>query len=194
MNFKYKIQLKFVPKGPSTNIPGLFQIMAWRRPGDKPLSETVMVSLLMHVCVTRPQWVNKDLSMVIACPIAKVVSSIYRHSKDYVALVSDTGVASAYDTFSLFIFVRDEKEIWFFWLISVHKKLHFIKRKQWCIDPDILLRFGNTSDDICETGKYLYHKSQYNYGRSEWNSTAGSLVKKFISLLTGKVSLRLLTS
>ena len=128
MNFKYKIALKSVPKGPSTNIPGLFQIMAWHRPGDKPLSETVTVTLLMHVCVTRPQWVNKDLSMVITCPIAKVVSSIYRHSKDYVALVSDTGVASAHDTFSLFIFVRDEKEIWFFWLISVHKKLHFIKK------------------------------------------------------------------
>ena len=32
--------------------------MAWRRPGDKPLSEPVMVSLLTHICVTRPQWVN----------------------------------------------------------------------------------------------------------------------------------------
>ena len=32
--------------------------MAWRRPGDKPLSEPVMVSLLTHICVTRPQWAN----------------------------------------------------------------------------------------------------------------------------------------
>ena len=34
--------------------------MAWRRPRDKPLSEPIMASLLMHihVCVTRPQWVN----------------------------------------------------------------------------------------------------------------------------------------
>ena len=32
--------------------------MAWRRSGDKPLSEPVMVSLLTHICVTRPQWVN----------------------------------------------------------------------------------------------------------------------------------------
>ena len=32
--------------------------MAWRRPGDKPLSEPTMVSLLTHICVTRPQWVN----------------------------------------------------------------------------------------------------------------------------------------
>ena len=53
-----KISLKFVPKGPINNIPALVQIMAWRRPGDKPLSESIMVSLLTHICVTRPQWVN----------------------------------------------------------------------------------------------------------------------------------------
>ena len=32
--------------------------MAWRRPGDKPLSEPMMVCLLTHICVTRPQWVK----------------------------------------------------------------------------------------------------------------------------------------
>ena len=36
------ISLKFVPKGPINNIPALVQIMAWRRPGDKPLSEPMM--------------------------------------------------------------------------------------------------------------------------------------------------------
>ena len=54
-----KISLKFVPKSPINNIPALVQIMAWRRPGDKPLSESMMVSLPTHICVTRPQWVNK---------------------------------------------------------------------------------------------------------------------------------------
>ena len=49
---------KFVPKCPMNNIPVLVQIMAWHRPGDKPLSESMMVSLLMYICVTRPQWVN----------------------------------------------------------------------------------------------------------------------------------------
>ena len=32
--------------------------MAWRRPGDKPLSEPMMVCFLTHICVTRLQWVN----------------------------------------------------------------------------------------------------------------------------------------
>ena len=49
-----KISLKFVPKGPINNNPALVQIMAWRRPGDKPLSEPMMVSLSTHICVTRP--------------------------------------------------------------------------------------------------------------------------------------------
>ena len=53
-----KISLKFVPKGPINNIPALVQIMAWRRPGGKPLSEPMMVRLPTHTCVTRPQWVN----------------------------------------------------------------------------------------------------------------------------------------
>ena len=52
-----KISLKFVPKGP-IDIPALVQIMAWRHPGDKPLSEPMIVSLPMDICVTQPQWVN----------------------------------------------------------------------------------------------------------------------------------------
>ena len=43
-----EVSLKFVPKGPINNIPALVQIMAWRRPGDKPLSEPMIVSLLTH--------------------------------------------------------------------------------------------------------------------------------------------------
>ena len=53
------ISLKFVPNGLINNIPALVQIMAWRRPGDKPLSEPIMVNLLTHICITRPQWVNR---------------------------------------------------------------------------------------------------------------------------------------
>ena len=52
-----KISLRFVPKAPINNIPALVETMAWSRPDDKPLSEPMMVSLLTHICVTRPQWV-----------------------------------------------------------------------------------------------------------------------------------------
>ena len=43
---------KFVPKGPIDNIQALVQIMAWCQPGGMPLSESMMVSLLTHICVT----------------------------------------------------------------------------------------------------------------------------------------------
>ena len=46
LNEKYRISirisLKFVPKGPIDNKPALVQVMAWRRTGDKPLSEPML--------------------------------------------------------------------------------------------------------------------------------------------------------
>ena len=32
------------------------QKMAWHQPGDRPLSEPMMVRSLMYICVTQPQW------------------------------------------------------------------------------------------------------------------------------------------
>ena len=58
------ISLKYVWKVRINNIPSLVQIMAWRRRGDKPLSEPMMVSLLTPICVTRPQWVKKLLTFI----------------------------------------------------------------------------------------------------------------------------------
>ena len=67
-----KISLKFAPKGPINNIPALVQIMAWRRSGDKPLSEPTMVSSPTHICVTRPQWVNERV-----CVLANTTAHTY---------------------------------------------------------------------------------------------------------------------
>ena len=49
-----EMSLKFVPKDQINNIPAMVQIMAWRRTGDKPLSEPMMVRLLTYIYVTRP--------------------------------------------------------------------------------------------------------------------------------------------
>ena len=54
----HSLSLEIVPKDPINNIPALVQIMAWHPPGDKPLSEPVMIKLSTHICITRPQWVN----------------------------------------------------------------------------------------------------------------------------------------
>ena len=54
-NEKFRIStknsLKFAPKGLINNIPALVLIMAWRRPGDKPLSEPMLVRSRTHICI-----------------------------------------------------------------------------------------------------------------------------------------------
>ena len=57
ISLSIEISLKFVPKGRIKNIPALVPTMAWHRPGDKPLSEPMMASLLMHIRVTPPDCV-----------------------------------------------------------------------------------------------------------------------------------------
>ena len=59
-----KISLKFVHKRPINNIPALVQIM---------VSEPVVGSLLTHICVTRPQWVNWNWHK---CSLAFLSSSL----------------------------------------------------------------------------------------------------------------------
>ena len=52
------ISLQFVPEGQINYVPALVPIMAWHRPGDTPFSESMVVNLPTHICVTRPQWDN----------------------------------------------------------------------------------------------------------------------------------------
>ena len=56
INFDYDFT-EISSQDPNNNIPSLFQIMACRLTGAKPLSETMMISWLTHICVTRPQLV-----------------------------------------------------------------------------------------------------------------------------------------
>ena len=51
VSISIQISLKFIPDSPFSNIPALVQIMVWRLPGNKPLSEPMLTILLTHVCV-----------------------------------------------------------------------------------------------------------------------------------------------
>ena len=64
VSISIKISLEFILKCPINNIPALVQILAWCRLGDKPLSEPMMIILLMHIYVTGPQWVKVKLNYV----------------------------------------------------------------------------------------------------------------------------------
>ena len=90
-----KIWLKFVSKGSINNIPALVQIMAWGRPGHKPLSEPMTVNLPTHICITRPQWVK-------VCINIYGVTSIHLYSwKEYDIAVTfkQLGMFSKWDLF-----------------------------------------------------------------------------------------------
>ena len=56
------ISMKLVLRIPIDNKTALVQVMVWCRTGDKPLTEPMMVSLLMHICITRSQWVKQITS------------------------------------------------------------------------------------------------------------------------------------
>ena len=78
--------LKYVPQGPINNIPALVQIMAWRRPGGKPLSEPMMVRLPTHICVTQPQWVNRAVVHYLSSIFIYMSSmrdSVYENHEKY---------------------------------------------------------------------------------------------------------------
>ena len=57
----HEISLKFAPNVRINNIPALFQIMAWRRPGDKPLPEPMMLILLTHIWTSKSVQFNLNL-------------------------------------------------------------------------------------------------------------------------------------
>ena len=99
MNEKFciliKISLKFVPEGSVNNIPALDQIMAWRRPGDKPLSEPMMVRLLTYICISRPQWDIWHISWNNLKHIADNISQCQQshlNPHKHETIQSDTGI------------------------------------------------------------------------------------------------------
>ena len=57
----------------------LVQIVPWRSPGDKPLSEPMMVRLPTHTCVTRPQWVNSTFLNEIRIKDTKCISKCLKN-------------------------------------------------------------------------------------------------------------------
>ena len=81
--FCSKFRWGFATKVQINNITEVVQIMAWCRPGGKPLSKPMMVSLLTNICVTRPQWSNED--SISSCTFI-IESAAHYKSVDNMAL------------------------------------------------------------------------------------------------------------
>ena len=109
------ILLKFVPKGPINNAPTLVQIMAWRCPGNKPLSEPVIVSLLMHISLG----LNELILTMQHCVDSGLVSFIRQRYFD--ALVFPRGLT---------IYFVWEPSNWSNWLL---RSFWWVLLPLWCI-------------------------------------------------------------
>ena len=107
--------------------------MAWRRRGDKPLSEPMMVSLLTHICVTRPQWVN--LSREILNKIKQYFYSNDILNSFFYKIISNTLLLSMIDR-HVFIFIRIK--MWYLFVSNTRSYIFFIRGPllsllaKWC--------------------------------------------------------------
>ena len=115
-----KNSLKFVPKGLINNIPALVLIMAWRRPGDKPLSEPMLVRSLTHICITRPQWVYTILVDANRISVTMVLTYL---SQNIPVSVSEGLILSGIwyvEQYSTYIFLY-----FYLFLLYFHDDRHF---------------------------------------------------------------------
>ena len=93
------MSLKFGPKG----------LMVWRRPGDKPSSDPMMVRLLMHVCVTQPHWVKPEYSMGTKssiCTLCWEIMKMWKCFQDSVKYIQHPDVYSIASLSAVFQAVR----------------------------------------------------------------------------------------
>ena len=90
-----KISLKFVPRYPVNNIPALIQIMAWHPPGDKLVSEPMMVSLLMNIYMRQSasmSWPKlTHLSLVPAAYMSQWIDQSHRYGRHQAACREPAG-------------------------------------------------------------------------------------------------------
>ena len=129
-----KIALRFVPGGRINNIPPLVQIIAWRRLGDKPSSEHMMVSQLTHICVAYPQWVN--LECLISVEAEKSCQklpywgmNLYIFSFDYIFKYDVITTVLLSRSLSRSTFIRS-KLSYFIPLIN-HAAIYCMVRRNW---------------------------------------------------------------
>ena len=121
-----KISLKFVPNCPIDNIPALVQIMAWCWPGDKPLSEPMLVMFywciyvshsfneLAHVFIVRRAgllWSQQDFEWRWSVPLFKCLTVL-----EFSFILFDLCLLITF-----FNFIMNYIPIVTFWIFTYHK-------------------------------------------------------------------------
>ena len=174
-----KISLKFVPMVRINTIPALVQIMAWRRPGDKPLSEPNVESFLTHICVTRPQWDNINVvQSVYATNLWLLIFfrtlitynySICHKTCSYVVLCFVASTVWYFNRYLRFVYNCS-----YFRLCSLHDKPYIIFSKNhtiWILSNAKTIRWRSswlavTAVNRAQHRDYLY-QNLHAFGQSE---------------------------
>ena len=160
-----KISLKFVPKVQINNIPPLVQIMAWRPPGDKPLSEPMVVSLLTHICVTRPQWLKLSNNWLIDTkPLSEPIKTYCKvdpQIQNYWNLNQNTS----------------------YFILKVDYKMPASLFRPQIFNTDALNFSEKTSKCICIFYNFLKHKAQVTEILQEGWQAPGNLTQSVLCLL-----------
>ena len=82
-----KISPKFVPNGPVNNIPVLAQIIAWHHPGDKPLSQPMIVYWRIYAYLGLSEFI---------CPSPRTSRNLAEHEEQQMQgfFLSETMISS----------------------------------------------------------------------------------------------------
>ena len=153
------ISLKFLPNGQINIISELVQIMAWRRRGDKPLSEPMMDKLLTHICVTRPQWVWRHMYHQTSNISHTLVGNEIVDHSDVVG-ASPVGAAPHDDVIKWKHFPR----YWPF-VQGIHRPpVHSPHKCQWrgALMFSLIRAWINAWVNHCEAGDLRRHRAHYD--------------------------------
>ena len=82
-----RILLNFIPKGSINNNPTLVQIMAWRRPGDKPLSEPMIFYWHIYVSLNLNELMLSLMSLWYSLCILYSGSSLMTNQSGVLSLL-----------------------------------------------------------------------------------------------------------
>ena len=103
--------------------------MAWRRPGDKPLSEPMMVGFTTHICVARPQWVKHWIfhALDTCFGYQGLISCMAR--KGHVDFLTITGRFNSSSPVALHKCVNQLGQHWFRqWLVTYSAPSHLLNQ------------------------------------------------------------------
>ena len=134
-----KMSLKFVANGPINSIPAMVQIMSWRRLGDKPLSEPMLVRLPAHICVPTfgikcLQWTWTKI-YIVKTPVDGNQCTFYFMSLYEIPTVSVNNNTVKYATYNIVL------------RLHAYVYMNFVCSRQGCVILSVPLQFYHAQGD-----------------------------------------------